>query len=93
MVLSKEELEFIQEFEVKSKNRTQSILVDSLIYALIFVIIDLFDADFSFHFERIATLDILFTFISMFLLWMGIQFLFDYFKRRKYKKLILKRGV
>ncbi len=91
MELTKAELGFIQEFEAQRKNKNRNIVLKSIGFASLMTLVDLFDADFSFHFERLKTTETLFTFLALLIVWFGLSFIEDYFKSRKYKKLNLKR--
>jgi uncharacterized membrane protein len=91
MKLTKDELEFIQEFEVQRKNRTKTVIFGSLFFATLLTLFGLFDSDFSFHLERLNSKQAVFKFISSLIIWAVIQIASIYFREKKYKKLILKK--
>ncbi len=91
MKLTKDELEFLEEYEPQRKNKIKSVVLGSLLFATLIMLFNLFDSDFSFHSESLTSKQAVFKFISSLIIWAVIQIATIYFREKKYKKLILKK--
>jgi hypothetical protein len=95
MKLTKDESEFLQEWEIQRKNKTRNIIFASLLFAVVAVITNslftVFDPQLNFHPEQFNIKKEMRQFVSAAVIWGSIRAIEYYYKENKYKKLLKKK--
>lgn len=95
MKLTKDELEFLQEWEIQRKNKNRNIILASLLFAVLVVVLNslvtVFDPQLNFHPEYFNIKKEAVQFITALISWCIIKVIEYYFKEKKYKKLLEKK--